>query len=226
MNKFINKTIILSLVPLILISCSSKDLSPEPPTVVHTSEEALEDLISGNKRFFNGQMKHPHETPAFREILSHGQHPEAAILTCSDSRVAPEIIFDVGLGDLFTIRVAGNIVDDAVLGSLEYAVEHLHVPLIIVLGHSDCGAIKATLAGGEPKTHIQSLCSEIQASGVSDLDDTLEHAISSHILSETKKISQSEPILKEALSQGKVKVVSALYHLENGQVEFLSEKSF
>ncbi|MDQ3788754.1 MAG: carbonic anhydrase [Actinomycetota bacterium] len=100
-------------------------------------------LVTGNRRFAAGRPRHPHQDPAHRESLVEAQHPIACVLGCADSRVPAEILFDQGLGDLFSVRAVGEVLDDAVVGSIEYAVEHLHVPLVVVLGHSGCGAVKA-----------------------------------------------------------------------------------
>jgi carbonic anhydrase len=126
-----------------------------------TPEQALAQLLAGNKRYVSSQLKHPHQDLNRRHDLEKSQHPFACILSCSDSRVAPEIVFDEGLGDLFVVRVAGNIVDSAVTGSIEYAVEHLGTPIVLVMGHERCGAVQATIEGGEPKTHIQSMADAI-----------------------------------------------------------------
>ena len=106
-------------------------------------EEAMEKLIDGNDRFVQGKSIHPHESADYRESLAKEQHPFATVLTCSDSRVTPVLIFDQGIGDLFVIRVAGNVIDEDVAGSIEYAVDHLGAKLLVVLGHENCGAVSA-----------------------------------------------------------------------------------
>jgi carbonic anhydrase len=111
-----------------------------------TPEEALRELAAGNQRWRTYRERHPDESPAVRQSLTSGQHPFAVVLGCIDSRVPPELVFDQGLGDLFTVRAVGEVLDDAVVGSIEYAVEHLHVPLVVILGHSGCGAVKAAIA--------------------------------------------------------------------------------
>jgi carbonic anhydrase len=118
--------------------------------------------MSGNERYVSSKQTHPHQTPEYRADLTRGQHPFAVILGCSDSRVSPEVIFDQGLGDIFVVRVAGNIVNDIVLASIEYAVAHLHTPLVMVLGHSECGAVGATVVGGDLEGHLPSLAKAIQ----------------------------------------------------------------
>jgi len=113
---------------------------------VPTGAEALARLMEGNKRFVTRKAQHPDQTLAHLREVESGQHPFAVVLSCSDSRVSPEIVFDQGLGDLFVIRVAGNVTDDTVIGSIEYAVEHLKAPLVVVLGHQGCGAVQAAVS--------------------------------------------------------------------------------
>ena len=128
------------------------------------------------------QTQHPHQSYQYLVQLIKEQHPIVAVLTCSDSRIAPELIFDQGLGDIFDVRVAGPIIDDAVLGSLEYAVEHLHVPLIVVLGHQNCGALSVTMAHEHPHNHLNYIIHAL-APATRQTCGSLERA--------TKKISTS-----------------------------------
>jgi carbonic anhydrase len=125
--------------------------------VALSSDSALQKLMTGNKRYYEGNLTHPNQTKVRILEVAKGQHPFAIILGCSDSRVPPEVIFDQGIGDLFIIRVAGNIIDNNALGSIEYAVEHLGVKLVVVLGHEKCGAVDATVKGGEAPGHIKYL---------------------------------------------------------------------
>ena len=121
-----------------------------------TGDQALQRLVEGNQRSVAGAWTHPHQSLERRAGLTKGQAPFAVILACADSRVSPEVLFDQGLGDLFVIRVAGNVIDNLGLGSLEYAAEHLHTPLIVVLGHTQCGAVQAAVAGSHaPRPHPQ-----------------------------------------------------------------------
>src|SRR5215467_14490729 len=122
-----------------------------------TPDSVLAELKTGNAHHVRHQYQHPHDTLARQRELVAGQHPHAEILSCADSRVPPEIIFDQGLGDLFVVRVAGNIAADTEIGSLEYGAEHLHIPLLIVLGHESCGAVTAAVQGGDPEGHIAAL---------------------------------------------------------------------
>lgn len=184
-------------------------------------DEAMKKLIEGNSRFVGAKPVHPDQTASIREELAKGQKPFAVILTCSDSRVPPEIVFDQGLGDLFVIRVAGNIVDDN--GSIEYAAEHLGTRLVVVLGHERCGAVDATLKGGEAPGHIASLVKAIKPAvdkGKKEKGDPLENSIKNNTLSVAQKIRNSKPLLDELVKEGKLKVVSARYDLDDGRVVF------
>jgi carbonic anhydrase len=190
-----------------------------------TPEQALARLREGNIRFAKHKEKHPDISYERRRSISReGQHPYAVILGCSDSRVPPELIFDEGLGDLFVIRDAGNVVDDEVLGSIEYAVEHLGVRLVVVLGHEKCGAVSAAVAGGEAPGHIKSVMKAIQPA----VDETagmpgdhVHNCVLANARRVAKLIRESEPILKEAVDHKKIQVVAADYDLETFAVEFL-----
>jgi carbonic anhydrase len=147
---------------LILLLAGVGTLAQEP-TPDPAADDALAKLMAGNQRYVRHKEQHPDQSLARRKELRTVQHPFAVILGCADSRVSPELVFDEGLGDLFVIRVAGNIVDDAVLGSIEYAVEHLGTKLVMVLGHEKCGAISAAVEGGAAE-HISALVAAIQPS--------------------------------------------------------------
>ncbi|HYP09751.1 MAG TPA: carbonic anhydrase [Bryobacteraceae bacterium] len=196
---------------------SDQHLAPSPSSVLKT-------LHAGNQRYVHHKIVHPHQSRLLRQRLVAGQHPVAAILSCADSRVPPELVFDQGLGDLFTVRVAGNVVDDAILGSLEYAVEHLHVPVILVLGHIGCGAVQATIAGGEPNTHIDSLVKAIrpaveQASHEAGV--LMDNAVRDNVQLAVKQLQDANPILAMMSAQGKIQIKGAVYHMDTGVVEFL-----
>ncbi|MBL8771344.1 MAG: carbonic anhydrase [Phenylobacterium sp.] len=191
-------------------------------------EEALERLMSGNARYVAGQSSHPNSSLARRAQVAAAQAPFAVILACADSRVAPELIFDQGLGDLFTVRVAGNVVDDAVLASIEYSVIHLGSTLVMVLGHERCGAVRATadaLAGkGDPAdqgTRIAALAGLI-APAVRTVPpgavDTVDAAISLNAARTAQEIfAQSAPLRARVLA-GQLKIVAARYDLDDGRV--------
>jgi len=190
--------------------------------------EAMSKLKEGNGRYTSGNLQHPGQTTERRTELAKTQHPFAAIVCCSDSRVPPEVVFDQGLGDLFIVRVAGNVINDEGLGSLEYTVDHLGTRLILVLGHQRCGAVDAareTLAAkGKAPGHIQSLVTAIkpavEATSKEDLDATIKANVK-HVVDELRS---STPILKAAVDSGKIQVVGGYYSLDTGAVTFLDEK--
>jgi carbonic anhydrase len=196
--------------------------SADAPAV--SAAAARQKLVDGNKRYVEGKMTHPDQTADRRGEVARGQHPFAAIVGCADSRVPPEVIFDQGLGDLFVIRVAGNIADDAALGSLEYAVEHLGVGYIMVLGHERCGAVDATLKGGEAPGHVGTLVRAIQPAveSVKGKDgDPLDHAVRANVSAVVNKLKAAGPILSERVKYGTLTVVGARYDLDDGAVSIL-----
>jgi carbonic anhydrase len=191
-----------------------------------TAEAALAELKEGNRHHVQHRYRHPHETPTRQKSLIGGQHPHAMILGCADSRVPPEIIFDQGLGDLFTIRVAGNITDDAILGSIEYAAEHLHTPLLVVMGHGSCGAVTAATEAGEAPGHLPALVRSIRpavekARGMPG--DVVANAVRLNVEMVVAQIRASAPLLNEMVKTGHLRVVGAVYSLESGEVTWLPE---
>ncbi len=187
-------------------------------------QNALDKLIEGNKRFLSRGALHPNQDAARRAEATKGQRPFAVIVGCSDSRIPPEIIFDQGIGDIFVIRVAGNIADDVALGSIEYAVDHLGSQLIVVLGHSSCGAVTATVQGGEAHGHIASIVKAIgpaveEAKGKPG--DLTDNSIRTNAGLVARTIASSKPILSKMVDEGRIKVVAAYYHLDTGLVELL-----
>lgn len=189
-----------------------------------TPDEALQRLVAGNERYVAGAPSHPHQSTERRAELTKGQAPFAIILTCSDSRVAPELYFDQGLGDLFVIRNAGNVLDDHVLGSMEYAVEHLHAPLIVVVGHGKCGAVSAAVAGGEVPGHIRSVVNSLEpavARAKGQAGDKIDNTVRANATVMTEIVRRVEPILGEAVKAGKLRVVAAHYDLASGRIEIL-----
>lgn len=191
---------------------------------ITTPDEALEALREGNLRYRRAAPLHPHQTADYRVKLSQEQHPFTQVLACSDSRTAPEIIFDEGLGDLFVVRVAGNIVDDAVKGSLEYGAEHLHTPLIVVLGHSGCGAVTAAVEAVEAHDHIVSLMDAIFPAVLTAREqpgDLLSNAVRANVVNSVDILRRSWPTLHKMSQAGEIRVVGAVYDLKTGAVEFL-----
>ena len=190
-----------------------------------SADAVLTELKAGNKRHVTTNYKlNNHKTAARRAELAKGQHPGAIVLSCADSRVPPEIVFDQGLGDLFVVRVAGNIVEDSGLGSIEYAVSHLGPKLVVVLGHERCGAVDATLKGGDAPGHIAALVKKIQPAIESSKDmpgDKLDNAVRINVRIAVDELKISQPILSELAAQGKIKIVGARYDLDTGVVTWL-----
>lgn len=187
---------------------------------------ALQILKEGNGRFVKNTVLPDNISPEKRKALKEkGQKPFAVILSCSDSRVPPEMIFDQGLGDLFVIRVAGNVVDSLVIGSVEYAAEHLHTSLILVLGHEKCGAVTAAVDGGEVPGSIRAICERIKPAvmkvrkTVTDKEQLIGKAIEENV-EENVALLQSNKLLKENVETGKLKIMGGVYHLESGEVTF------
>jgi carbonic anhydrase len=219
------KTIRYALAAVILIGLAgchgSTSIQAADPVLASTTASPLDELKAGNARFVAGQATHGNQDADRRSQVAAGQEPFAIIVGCSDSRVPPEIVFDQGLGDLFVVRVAGNVVDDHALGSIEYAVEHLHVPLIVVLGHDKCGAVQAAVSGGEAEGHVQSLVDAIApavAEAKTEPGDLLDNAINANVRHVVYEIRHSEPILEHEVEAGKVQVVGARYRLDSGEV--------
>ena len=191
-----------------------------------TPDSVLAELKTGNAHHVRHQYKHPHETLALQRELVAGQHPHAEILSCADSRVPPEIIFDQGLGDLFVVRIAGNVASDTELGSLEYGAAHLHIPLLVVLGHESCGAVTAAVEGGDAKGHIAALVSLIKPAvdrsrGMPG--DPVANAVRSNVQMVVQQLRSSTPVLSELVAHGKLKIVGGVYSLETGAVTWLSD---
>src|SRR5215510_9602296 len=191
-----------------------------------TAESALAELKAGNQHHVRHQYQHPHETVVRQRELTSGQHPHAEILSCADSRVPPEIIFDQGLGDLFVVRVAGNVATDTEIGSLEYGAEHLHISLLVVLGHDSCGAVTAAVQGGEAEGHIATLVSLIKPAVDKSRalhGDKIADAVRTNVQMVVQQLRSSTPILSELVAQGKLKIVGGVYSLETGEVTWLSD---
>lgn len=183
-----------------------------------SAEEALAKLKSGNAAYLNVSANPGDISPAIRrDTCDNGQHPYAIVITCSDSRVIPEAIFSAGIGELFTIRVAGNVIDNFQLGSVEYAADHLGTNLIVVLGHTNCGAVGAAMGTGV-EGFIKSITDEIK-SVIGDETDGYK-ACCLNVNNSIKKIAEGLHIPAEGNEKG-WKVVGAVYHIDDGHVEFL-----
>jgi carbonic anhydrase len=184
-------------------------------------------LKEGNRRYTSGNPQHPHQWSESRTKVTKGQHPFAVILGCADSRVPPEIVFDQGLGDLFVLRVAGNLIGDFGLGSIEYAVKNLTVRLVVVLGHQGCGAVKAAkaaiAAGGKARGHIQSLVTAIRPAVEATTNGDLETTVKRNV-NDVVQALRSSLFLKSEVDGGDFRGIGAYYSLNTGAVTFLDEK--
>jgi carbonic anhydrase len=190
-----------------------------------SSDAVIGELKSGNAHHVSKRYAHPHVTAARQRELASSQHPHAAILSCADSRVAPEIVFDQGLGDLFDVRVAGNIAGDAELASLEYAAEHLHVPLIVVMGHQKCGAVSAAVEGGEAPGHLPVLIAAIKPAverAATLPGDRVDTAVRINVENVVRQLRDGTPVLTGLCSTGRLRVIGAVYSLDTGKVEWLA----
>ena len=208
---------------------AAKDVkTPPKPQNVLSSDAALERLMKGNKRYVEGETRR-HDSKREREALVGGQNPYAGILSCADSRIAPEYAFDSGRGDLFVCRVAGNFANDDTVASMEYAVAMLNTPLIMVLGHDSCGAVDATIKSlkdnvtlpGHLPALVTSLAPAVQATS-GQPGNSLDNAIRQNVRDNVAKLKSATPILSAAVEQRKLKVVGGIYRLKDGRVEMIS----
>lgn len=187
-------------------------------------QQSLKKLLDGNKRCVVCKQQNPRQDARRRKEVSKGQKPFAVIVGCSDSRIPPELIFDQGLGDLFVVRLAGNIVDALALGSIEYAVEHLDTKLVVVLGHGKCGAVTAATKGPDAPGHVGAIVKAIQPAvkKVQKMPgDLVDNAIRANASLVVNKIKSSKPILAEMVNKGEIEVIGAYYNIETGAVEIL-----
>jgi carbonic anhydrase len=194
-----------------------------------TPQEAWAKLAAGNARFVDSTSSHPNQDAFHRSQLATAQHPYAVIFGCSDSRLAAEIIFDVGLGDVFVVRTAGQVIDDAVLGSLEYSVGVLKTPLIVVLGHDSCGAVTAAVeafhSGQMPRGFVRDLVERITPSviaarrqGVKDVNGT----VTEHVMQTAERLADSSKVISDALSAGTLAIAGVTYSLAEGEASLVS----
>jgi carbonic anhydrase len=196
-----------------------------------SADEALKRLMEGNKRYVAGSMCVQSEcTTARRAELAKGQKPYAIILCCSDSRVPPEIVFDKAMGEIFVVRVAGNIPDPVVLGSIEYAAEHIGSPLVMVLGHERCGAVKATVEtvrskgkvggnlGAVVSTVTPAAKAALKAGKGKSADEVVESAVDFNTRAVRDALTKRSPVLAKLAKEGKIRIVSAKYDLDDGTV--------
>jgi carbonic anhydrase len=213
-------TILFSFIASI-ISCRSYQHS--------TAETPLEILLEGNKRFASNKPNHPHETRKRVEEISSAQHPIAVVVCCSDSRVPPELVFDQGFGDLFVVRTAGNLMSGLEIGSIEYAVEHLGVKQVLIMGHKECGAIKAFISGGEVEGHIKDIVDSIRAEHEimqipPDDKDLLNDCIKANVLHGLHQLKIQSKILYEKIIKGELRVDGSCYDLKSGLVNLIKDQ--
>lgn len=188
------------------------------------ADKALKRLQAGNAHFVSDSSTRTNKHALRRAEVAEKQKPFAIVVSCSDSRVGPEVVFDQGLGDLFVVRTAGHVVDDVGLASIEYAVEHLGPSLIVVLGHERCGAVAATVAGGEAHGHLPAIVKAIKpavARTKGQPGDTVDNAVREHVREVTAHLAKAGPVLAERVKAGSLKVTGARYDLDTGRVQFI-----
>lgn len=221
----------LVLCAVALVGCSSAPTVPAPfvadaafsPSTLRT--DGIERLLAGNARFVSGHAHGEGRDAARRTEVANGQHPYAIVITCSDSRVSPEIVFDAGIGDLFVIRTAGHVIDDHALGSIEYAAEHLHTKTVLVLGHERCGAVGAAMQGGELPGHIGSLVTAIAPNikNANRGNDAATACVKANVLATANALRHNQPLLAELCEKHGLDIRGAYYDLDTGAVEVLGE---
>ncbi|MCB9426731.1 MAG: carbonic anhydrase [Flavobacteriales bacterium] len=232
-------SVLVSLIGLALLGCkkesSNLNLSSFPPTfedaIIKTNP--IQTLIEGNLRFISGNPIHPDTSLERIKELKKGQNPYAVVVSCSDSRVPPELVFDQGLGDIFTIRTAGNIIGDYELGSIEYAVEHAGAKLVVVLGHENCGALTAFInhkpdeTHGHEHDHIDDILSYLkEEKELQNIPDSLKAninlAVKKNVEHGVTLLKNAAPIMSSAVKKGDLTIVGAIYDLDTGKVTFLN----
>lgn len=223
MNKFFNISgMVISF--LFIFGCTEK-------VNLVTSNDPLSKLLEGNARFVSNKPIHPDETVERKKEITEHQKPFAAIISCSDSRVPPEIVFDQGLGDLFVIRTAGNLIGDIEFGSLEYALEHLGVKLIVVLGHQNCGVIKAFLSEEKETGYIAHLVSlvenkEEEKKAILAEGDKVNNCVLANIENSVRQIKEACPVLLKHAANSGIKIIGAEYDLSSGKVDVVFNESY
>ena len=184
----------------------------------------LRKLMEGNKRYVSSHLEHPDQSSERRFELKHGQHPFAIILGCSDSRVPPEVLFDQGLGDLYVVRVAGNVLDQMIVASIEFAVLHLDVSLVMVMGHSQCGAVQATCNHDQLEGHLPNLTFALNPAfnQAKDLPgDLAENVALANVGLVVEELKQTGAHFPEMVKEGKLTIVPAYYDMDTGKVDLL-----
>ena len=225
-RKFLSRVSVLLAIATVSIATTRAVVAAvSAPTM--SAEQGLKLLLEGNQRFVAGKLEHPNQTPERRTEVAKGQHPFAAVLACSDSRTPPEIIFDRGLGDIFTVRVAGNVADKVVIESLDYSVKHLGVRIVMVLGHRRCGAVIAAVEGheGTADQDVGPMLSQLRpavAASKGLAGDPVENAVRENVELVMKNLATSEE-LSAMVKSGELKIVGGIYDLESGTIEMLKD---
>lgn len=188
-----------------------------------TPEQAIKRLMEGNKRYVNDQLEHPNRNQIRREAVTANQKPFAIILGCSDSRVSPEIVFDQGIGDLFVVRVAGNVVGSIELDSIDYAALYLDSVLILVMGHENCGAIQAVLNHNTKEISAIAEKIELNIAGIEiGQPNAVKNAVTANVRAAVKSLRES-PVLSRLIKEKKIEVIGGYYNLSTGEVEPVGE---
>ncbi len=218
-------SILLIFIYFLLLMLAGLACRPPQKTKAAT---VIEQLLEGNQRFASMHQSHPHETKQRRVEISEAQHPFAAIICCSDSRVPPEIVFDQGLGDLFVVRTAGNLMSGLEIGSIEYAVEHLGVKEVIIMGHKECGALKAFTEGGTVSGHIKDIVDSIKSEKEIRLlpandKNLLNDCIRANVLHGMHQLKLQSILLTDRMNKGELHVYGACYDIHSGAVELIRE---
>jgi carbonic anhydrase len=212
---------VLSLAGLVPLHSRAAEAVADPAVAPMSPQAALDDLKAGNRRFANDELREAKLGSKRRIQLSQAQHPMSVVLTCSDSRAAPEILFDQGLGEIFVVRVAGNIGGPEVYASIEYAVAELKAPLVVVLGHSQCGAVATALKAKElPSYNLKLLIGLVNVGEnlPANPQMALAAAIRNNVREQTLYLTQQSEIIRQAAKSGQIMIVPALYDLESGHV--------
>jgi carbonic anhydrase len=194
------------------------------PTLNSQQQQILDQLMAGNQRFVRQQAENPRQTIAQRRHLLQAQFPVAAVLSCADSRVPPEIVFDQGLGDLFVVRVAGNVLNEHIIASLEFATVQIKAPLIIVMGHSLCGAVQASMSGDALPGHLAHIAAELEPSitaARAQSSDKHTFAIQHNARHVAAELPRRSPLIARAIDNGQCAVKPAYYNMATGVVELL-----
>ncbi len=225
-------SLVLSLTSYVLAqapaNAAAQHTSHAPTQAAPSADEVWNSLVAGNRRFVAGKLQ-ARDIVSLRQKLVAGQSPKAIILACSDSRVGPELIFDQSLGDIFVVRTAGNVADPVALGSIEYAIEHLHSPLLVVLGHQKCGAVNAACSGEKmPSANLEAIVDKIdpavtRAKTYAKSDDLVESAIKENVHQSAHDLQANSEIVRHAVEAGKLTVIEAEYELDSGRVIRLNE---